>query len=238
MIRWRAKDIATAGGITQAIVDSSRAKPHTKAAARQLQLRFAEPAEAQARKVSARVPRSAVPSILEQASRANSERQGVNAPRSGVTFGVGADGAFADRLGGPATPEEDEIIRRLLAHQDLGNVGALEPAPTDEVLRKQVAEAVARTIDAAARPVFQAAPLYPFALRRANVTGEARVRCVVDAAGHPQDVQVASATHAAFGEAAVVALKQWRFIPQIKDGRAARGAFEVPFVFRLNEAPR
>ena len=43
VIRWRAKDIATAGSITQAIVDSSRAKPQTKAAACQLQLRFRSP---------------------------------------------------------------------------------------------------------------------------------------------------------------------------------------------------
>ncbi len=46
VIRWRAKDIANAGAIAQAIIDSSLAKPHTKAAARQLQLRITEPAQA------------------------------------------------------------------------------------------------------------------------------------------------------------------------------------------------
>lgn len=42
MIRWRAKDLKTAEHITQAVIDSSIAKPHTKAAARLLQLRLSD----------------------------------------------------------------------------------------------------------------------------------------------------------------------------------------------------
>jgi hypothetical protein len=54
VIRWRAKDIATADNITQAVIDASQAAPHIKAAARLLRLRFAETAESVAPQSTAR----------------------------------------------------------------------------------------------------------------------------------------------------------------------------------------
>ncbi|MEO6244752.1 MAG: hypothetical protein ABIQ12_04890, partial [Opitutaceae bacterium] len=75
VIRWRAKDVATADSITQAIIDSSVASPVVKASARQLRLRFSEAPEAAPRPPINRPLRSGVPSLLEQARGTGTEPQ-------------------------------------------------------------------------------------------------------------------------------------------------------------------
>lgn len=75
--------------------------------------------------------------------------------------------------------------------------------------------------------------LYPPLLRQAGVTGQAMVRFVIDKAGATRDVQVVSATHAAFGEAGVAVMHQARFRPAKRDGNTVAVRVTMPISFTL-----
>lgn len=78
-------------------------------------------------------------------------------------------------------------------------------------------------------------PEFPAALRLTETVGEARVKFVVMADGSVADVETVSASHPAFGEAAVDAVRQWRFEPGRVDGRAVNTRLQVPVYFKLEE---
>jgi len=56
------------------------------------------------------------------------------------------------------------------------------------------------------------------AIKDAPVGAQAKIAFVVDIAGVPQAISVASATHEGLAAAAVEAVKQWRFTPVVRDG--------------------
>ncbi|HET7535551.1 MAG TPA: TonB family protein [Candidatus Didemnitutus sp.] len=62
-------------------------------------------------------------------------------------------------------------------------------------------------------------PVYPYALRNSNVQGLAEIAYIVDTKGVPRQVQVVSANHPAFAQAAQEAIAQWRFKPAMNDGK-------------------
>lgn len=72
----------------------------------------------------------------------------------------------------------------------------------------------------------------PRMLYEAIYSGEARVVISVDADGDLTDCLVTGYTHKVFAEAAVDALKRWRFEPARARGTARAARTEVQFVFR------
>jgi protein TonB len=76
-------------------------------------------------------------------------------------------------------------------------------------------------------------PAYPERLRAANLEGEAVVAFVVDTTGRPSTITLKSASHAEFGQAAVDALRRWRFRPAEIGGRKVRQLVEQQFDFTL-----
>ena len=69
------------------------------------------------------------------------------------------------------------------------------------------------------------------ALRKAGVKGKAVVTVRITPQGTVRDPVVESASDPAFGEAALAAVRQWRFIPRVEDGRAVEARVNMPFVF-------
>jgi len=83
--------------------------------------------------------------------------------------------------------------------------------------------------------IAQTSPTYPADMRRAGITGNVTVRMTIDANG---DVSAAAATNysrSEFEEAAVEAVKQWKFRPGQKDGQPVATQMDVPIVFALSE---
>lgn len=66
------------------------------------------------------------------------------------------------------------------------------------------------------------------AIENAPSGAEARIAFVVDIAGVPQDVRVASSTHQGLAAAAVEAVKQWRFTPVVRDGATVETRVVLP----------
>lgn len=73
------------------------------------------------------------------------------------------------------------------------------------------------------------APEYPSQL--AKVRGETLLQVRILATGAVADVKVLRASEPAFGESAVAAMRQWRFLPKIQQGHAVATTVNVPMKF-------
>lgn len=77
-------------------------------------------------------------------------------------------------------------------------------------------------------------PAYPPAARAAGLSGRVRVRLLIGEDGRPQELQLAQASGVdSLDAAALAALRQWRFHPARRDGRALAAWVVVPVVFAL-----
>lgn len=78
-------------------------------------------------------------------------------------------------------------------------------------------------------------PRYPWGMRVNEITGGAMVDFIVDVNGRPTQVQCTKATAAAFGEAAVAAVCEWRYRPGTKDGAPVAVRMQQYIDFALGE---
>jgi protein TonB len=86
------------------------------------------------------------------------------------------------------------------------------------------------------RPADQPPPEYPREARRRGWEGRVRVWCAVDADGRVREVRLAeSSGYAVLDEAAMRAVRRWRFLPARQGGRAVPGEIIVPFRFVLTD---
>ena len=74
-------------------------------------------------------------------------------------------------------------------------------------------------------------PEYPEALLKAKVAGRAVISVRIGANGGVFDPMLKSATEPAFGEAALQAVRLWRFLPRMKNGHPVETEASVPFDF-------
>ena len=80
------------------------------------------------------------------------------------------------------------------------------------------------------------APFYPESARRRGEQGRVMLRVTVSTEGSPMDVSVAdSSGHPTLDEAAVSAVRRWRFTPATQAGRPLVATAEVPVVFHLTD---
>ena len=77
------------------------------------------------------------------------------------------------------------------------------------------------------------APIYPADLQRQTVTGSVTMTFVLGADGIPKEITVVSATRQEFADAAVIAVKSWRYRPARLKGQAVEMTFNqtIPFTF-------
>ena len=75
------------------------------------------------------------------------------------------------------------------------------------------------------------APVYPAALVAQGLAGSAQVRCTINVRGEVVSAEVAQATQPLFGEAAVAAVRQWKFEPAVKDHHYVEATVIVPVNF-------
>lgn len=78
-------------------------------------------------------------------------------------------------------------------------------------------------------------PVYPLAARRRGDQGTVLVRVVVTADGLAASVGLdKSSGHPSLDEAALTAVKSWRFVPARQGGQPIESPYVVPVVFRLD----
>jgi protein TonB len=80
---------------------------------------------------------------------------------------------------------------------------------------------------------YQPAPQYPYELRMGGVEGQVDLKLYVDTNGRVFDVEVARATNPGFINAAMEAVRRWRFEPGLRKGKAVNFVMLQPIPFRL-----
>lgn len=90
-------------------------------------------------------------------------------------------------------------------------------------------------------PAFNAAylrnppPAYPAAARRSGEEGTVMLRVLVSRDGAPLKIEVDQSSRSrALDDAALAAVKDWRFVPARRGSEAIEGWVRVPLVFRLD----
>lgn len=78
-------------------------------------------------------------------------------------------------------------------------------------------------------------PTYPALAAEANVTGSVVLDVVVNAAGEVESIQVTRSAHPLLTDAAVQAVRQWRYSPLVVNGRP--GAFIVTVTLSFSPTP-
>ncbi len=89
-------------------------------------------------------------------------------------------------------------------------------------------------IDQHPRPVIQPKPQYPIELRRAGIQGEVVVEFVVDENGNVRNPTIYRSENPGFNEAALKAIRGWRFEAGVKDGKKVKVRVRLPMPFVLN----
>jgi protein TonB len=78
-------------------------------------------------------------------------------------------------------------------------------------------------------------PSYPMAARRRGDQGTVTVKVLVTAEGMPANVSLEKTSgYAALDEAAVSAVRSWRFVPAREGTQAVEALYIVPVVYKLN----
>ncbi len=89
-------------------------------------------------------------------------------------------------------------------------------------------------VDQRPRPVHTVAPIYPPRARASGTTGRVDLKLCIDATGAVESVRVLEATpQGVFEEAALEAVRQWRFSPATYKGQPVRLCTRQPIVFDL-----
>lgn len=91
-------------------------------------------------------------------------------------------------------------------------------------------------LDSNPRPRVQTAPIYPYELKQQGISGTARIRLTVDERGNVVECSVDSASHREFGEAALAAVRNWRFQIGRRGGKPVAFTMIAPLNFNIQDA--
>jgi protein TonB len=84
-------------------------------------------------------------------------------------------------------------------------------------------------------PVKTPPPDYPYDLKRQGVSGVVAVATVIDETGVVTSCSVTKSSNAEFEEAAMAAVKRWKFKPAQKDGVPVKMKVTIPIRFNIEE---
>ncbi len=138
----------------------------------------------------------------------------------------------------PAPPNADEILTTNQSKE----VAAAQPSPELKKTEKKPIPQGPKSVSASKKanipqPVvtLNTPPNYPETARRAGWEGRVTVRVEVSADGVPMTVTLGkSSGYGVLDQAALRAVKSWRFQPRTLGGVAMAGVVEVPVNFALN----
>jgi protein TonB len=82
-------------------------------------------------------------------------------------------------------------------------------------------------------PVKTPPPAYPEELRRDGVKGLVAVRVMIDESGNVTEASISKSSHAGFEQAALTAIRGWKFKPASKGGAPVASKVVVPLVFNV-----
>ncbi len=130
-----------------------------------------------------------------------------------------------------ALESEVSQLRIRLAELDRAAVNRLQKPP----LRGTIHDV--NDLDSPPKPMKQAAPNYPVALRNQGTEGRAVISMVIDAQGKVRDLETVSASNDDFAKAALAAVSNWEFAPGTISGTPVNSRLQIPIVFSISRDP-
>jgi protein TonB len=106
----------------------------------------------------------------------------------------------------------------------------------EHLLDEFIAKKAAGRPDGPPAPFVCPAPAYPSAMAKKKVHGHVVVKVRIRPTGAVLDPTIVEASDPAFGEAAVEALRVWRFIPAIKNGHPVEITANMPLDFSPDDS--
>lgn len=88
-------------------------------------------------------------------------------------------------------------------------------------------------LDEAPEAIVQIAPVYPSKLKKAGVQGRVWILFIVDENGLTSKQRVTESPHDELAESALKAIRQWKFKPGKKDGKAVKTRVQIPLAFSV-----
>jgi periplasmic protein TonB len=144
----------------------------------------------------------------------------------------------------PVAPPPPRTVQRRVAARPMpprapANVTSAPPAAATTMATASAAGAVGAAL-VPARPVAgmesDRPPVYPESARRRGQQGRVILRVSVAPDGNPVQVQVGrSSGFTTLDDAALDAVRRWRFVPAMRAGQPVQAVAEVPVLFRLEE---
>jgi TonB family protein len=101
----------------------------------------------------------------------------------------------------------------------------------EAALDRMVTKRIASVGQAAPKPFVGPMPEYPSKFWKKRIPGKAMISVRITPNGMTLDPTVISASDPTFGEAALTAIRLWRFLPRIQAGRPVESHVNIPFVF-------
>jgi len=85
-------------------------------------------------------------------------------------------------------------------------------------------------------PIKTPPPEYPYSLRRDGISGIVAVKVEIDENGAVTNCSVTKSSNSGFDDAAVKAVKTWKFKPAQKDGSPVKISLVIPIKFNIEES--
>ena len=92
------------------------------------------------------------------------------------------------------------------------------------------------SFDVRPTPVKTPPPEYPSNLKREGVSGMVAVKADIDETGAVINCSVSKSSNSGFNEAALTAVKTWKFKPAQKDGAPVKISLVIPIKFNFEES--
>lgn len=106
----------------------------------------------------------------------------------------------------------------------------------ERVLDRMVKRRIKGIGNAPPVPLLCPEPEYPASLAKSRVDGKVTIRTHIGTNGSIRDPVLESASQPAFGEAALAAVRMWRFLPRIENRRPVEAEVEIPITFAGSSA--
>jgi TonB family protein len=189
------------------------------------------------RVVDAEVLVSDPPGLFDE-SAMNSIRRWVYTPatRDGrpIKVRVGQVMEFALRSANQKPPPAPPTV----ADPPAGQKPPPPPPPPPPPARQQVEDPISIKWDTPPRPILTAIAAYPELARKAGIEGRVILMLLVDENGSVVEAEVVKAEPPGiFDDAALMAIRNWRFEPAMKDGKPIKVRMEQPMEFALQKPP-
>ena len=101
-------------------------------------------------------------------------------------------------------------------------------------VEKSIAEMQKAQSDRKAKLIYKVEPSYTEQAREKKIEGSVLLGMTIDHQGIPQNIQIKRSLDPSLDQAAIDAVRKWRFLPAIKDGQPASMWITVEVYFRLD----